>query len=171
MVIWRVLAQLAIDFVFDLALHAGVTAAEKGVADLHPVHGRHQSSARPVRVQYAMALQTPGHGTTQGEDGSRVLPLEGVAHRVFAERADPLREDSLPAFGFQLVPVGDLHRRPEKDGVPNLFPRVRGKLPPFGQGGHLPRPIEDLVPIGFEPVSLQGRGSLLFFLLLGFPVV
>ena len=156
MVILRVLPFLAVDLVLDLSFHAGVTATEKGAADLDSIHRRHQAPARPVGVQHAVALQTPGHFTTQGENGSRVLALQRVAQRVLAQGPDPLRQDSPSAFGFQLVQVGDLHRRPEKDRVPNLLPGVPGRLPPFGQGGHLARPIEDLVEVGFELVSLQG---------------
>ena len=109
-VILRVLADLAVDFVFDLALHAGVAAAEKGTADLDAVDRRHQAPARPVGVQHAITLQTPGHFTTQGEDGGRVLALERVAQGVLAELANPLPQDPPPAFGLQAMQVGNLDR-------------------------------------------------------------
>src|SRR5208283_3416387 len=124
-----------------------VTAPGKGAADLDPIHRRHQAPARPGGAQHAVALQTPGHGTTQGEDRRRVLALKRVAHRILAEGSDPMRQDSPAAFGFQLVQVGNLYRRPEEDRVPNLLPRVAGRLPPFRQGGYLLRPSEDLVQV------------------------
>ena len=121
-----------------------------------------------VGVQHAIALQTPGHFTTQGEEGGRVLALQRVAHGVLAELANPLPQDPPLAFGLQAMQVRDLDRSAQKHAVEHLGPRMRGRLPAFRQGGHAGRPIEDLIQIGFELAPPQGVGLLYFSCSVGF---
>src|SRR6202021_1658337 len=59
------------------------------------------------------------------------------------------------ALGLDLQQAGNLHRRPQEDGVKYLFPRVLGKLPSLRQSAHQSREAKHLVEISLVPVPAQ----------------
>src|SRR3984893_3260005 len=83
------------------------------------------------------------------------VSFQGIAEGVIADRSDALGQRPMVTLGLDLQQAGNLHRRPQEDGVKHLFPRVLGKLPSLGQSAHQSREAKYLVEISLEPVPAQ----------------
>src|SRR5437016_7900248 len=77
---------------FHLALHTVVTGTREGAADFYAVNGGNDETSGPLRAEYSVALQLTGEITAESENGTGILPFEGVPDGVFTKRADPFGE-------------------------------------------------------------------------------
>src|ERR1700730_463461 len=94
------------------------------------------------------------------------VSFQGIAEGVIADRSDALSQRPMVTLGLDLQQAGNLHRRPQEDGVNHLFPRVLGKLPSLGQSAHQSREAKHLVEIGLEPVPVPAQTWRSFFSLI-----
>jgi hypothetical protein len=141
---------------FHLALHTVVTGTREGAADFYAVNGGNHETSRPLRSEYSVALQLTGEITAESENGTGILPLEGVPNGVFTKRADAFGERASPAFRFDPVHGRKLTSGTEKHRVKDLFSLVPWRLAVIGQRSNFCREIKHLIEIGLERVSAQG---------------
>src|SRR5258705_1115186 len=148
-VVLQLLAQLSVDRMFHLALHAVVTGTREGAADPHAVNGGNSQTAGPTRVEYSIAFQLPGDLTAQSENSTGILPFEGIPDGVFTERANTFRESASLAFRFDPVQGRKLTSGTQKHGVKDLFPVVPRRLAAIGQSAQFSGEIKTLHQKGF----------------------
>jgi hypothetical protein len=106
MVVPDIGAQLAVNLMLYLPLHAGVTAAREGTADFNAIDGGHRQTAGPIRAQHSVAFQTASDLTAEGEDRLGRLPLECIANGVVADGPYALGQGPATARGFDLEQPG-----------------------------------------------------------------
>jgi hypothetical protein len=141
---------------FHLALHTVVTGTGEGAADFDAVNGRNDEASGPLRAEYPVALQLPGEITTESENGTGILPLEGVPDGVFTEKANAFEQGTAFAFRFDPVHGRKLTSSTQKHRVKDLFSVVSWRLTTIGQRVNFCGEIKHLVEIGLERVSAQG---------------
>jgi hypothetical protein len=141
---------------FHLALHTVVAGTREGAADFNTVHGSDDQAAGPIRAEYSIALQLPGEITAQRENGTGILPFEGVCDGVFTEKANAFRERTSQAFRFDPVHGRKLTSGTEKHRVKDLLSVVSWRRAAVGQSAHFAGEIKHLIEIGLERVSAQG---------------
>jgi len=149
--------------VFHLALHTIITGTREGAADFNTVNGGNYEASGPIRAEYSIALQLTGEITAESENGTGILPFEGVPDGIFTERANAFRESTSLAFRFDPVHGGKLTSGTQKHRVKDLFAVVSWRLAAIGQSAHFRGEIKHLIEIGLERVPAQGS-ALLFFL-------
>jgi len=132
MVVLDIGAQFAVDLVLYLALHAGVAAASEGTADFNAIHGGHDQTTRPIRVENPVAFQATSDLTAEGEDRLGRLTLQRIANGVVADRPNPLGQDPTTALGFDLQQTGYLHGRRQEDRIEHFLPGMLRTLAAFG---------------------------------------
>src|SRR5260370_15260112 len=155
-VVLHLLAQLSVDRMFHLALHAVVTGTREGAADLHAVNGGNYQTSGPIRGEYSIAFQLTGDLTAQSENSTGILPFEGIPDGVFTERANAFRESASLAFRFDPVHGRKLTSGTQKHGIKDLFPGMLWKPASFRQRLHSCGEIKHLVQIGFESMPARG---------------
>ena len=123
-VVLQLLAQFSVDPMFHLALHTVVTGTCEGAADFYAVNGGNDQTSGPLRAEYSVAFQLTGEITAESENGTGILPFQGVPDSVFTERANAFRKSTAVAFRFDAVQSGKLTSGTQKHCVKNLFPVV-----------------------------------------------
>jgi hypothetical protein len=141
---------------FHLALHTVVTGTREGAADFYAVNGGNDETSRPLRAEYSVALQLAGEITAEIENGTGILPFEGVSDGVFTKRADAFRKSTALTFRFDPMHGRKLTSGTQKHGVKDLFPVVSWRLATVGQSPYSGGEIKHLIEIGLERVSAQG---------------
>jgi hypothetical protein len=121
---------------FHLALHTVVTGTREGAADFYAVNGGNYETSRPLRAEYSVALQLAGEITAEIENGTGILPFEGVSDGVFTKRADAFGERTSLAFRFDPVHGRKLTSGTQKHGVKDLFPVVSWRMATVGQSAY-----------------------------------
>src|SRR6202042_2693789 len=106
-----------------------------------------------------------GNVTAEREHRFGRLSFERIAQGVIADRSDALGQRPMVTLGLDLQQAGNLHRRPQEDGVKYLFPRVLGKLPSLRQRAHQIRKAKHLVEISLEPMPVSAQTWRSFFAL------
>jgi hypothetical protein len=141
---------------FHLALHTVVTGTCEGAADFYAVNGGNYQTSRPLRAEYSVALQLAGEITAEIENGTGILPFEGVSDGVFTERANAFGKSAALAFRFDPVHGRKLTSGTQKHGVKDFFPVVSWRLTTVGQSAYFCGEIKHLIEIALERVSAQG---------------
>jgi hypothetical protein len=141
---------------FHLALHTVVTGTREGAADFYAVNGGNHETSGPLRAEYSVAFQLTGEITAESENGTGILPFEGVPNGVFTERADAFGESAALAFRFDPVHGRKLTSGTEKHRVKDLLPVVSWRWAAIGQSAYFGGEIKHLIEIGLERVSAQG---------------
>jgi hypothetical protein len=141
---------------FHLALHTVVTGTREGAADFYTVNGGNHETSGPIRAEYSIALQLTDEITAESENGTGILPFEGVSDGVFTERAYAFGESASVAFRFDPVQGRKLTSGTQKHRVKNLFPVVSWRLAAVGQSARFRGESKHLIEIGLERVSAQG---------------
>jgi hypothetical protein len=108
-------------------------------------------------LQDAISLQLLGHLATQIEDLGGILPLHRVAEHVLAEAANAFVQCAAAALRLHPVKRTKLAGGSQEDGVKSFCPGIQWILSTFGQCCRQAPPIEHLVEIGFELVTLQSQ--------------
>ena len=108
----------------------------------------------PGGAEYSVAFQLTGEITAESENGTGILPFQGVPHSIFTERANTFRKSTAVAFRFDAVQSGKLTRGTQKHRVKDLLPVVAWRLATIGQSAHFCGEIKHFVQIGFESGSL-----------------
>jgi hypothetical protein len=141
---------------FHLALHTIITGTRKGAADFNAVNGGNDETSGPLRAEYSVAFQLTGEITAESENGTGILPFEGVSDGVFTEKANAFRERTSQAFRFDPVHGRKLTSGTQKHRVKDLLSVVSWKRAAIGQSAHFRGEIKHLIEIGLERVSAQG---------------
>jgi hypothetical protein len=164
MIVLNIGLHLAVHFVLNFPLHAGVAAAEERTADFDTIDGRHHQSSGPVGTQHPVAFQLPGDLTTERKQRLGRLSLERIADGAVADRSVAFAQRSEATLSLHLQQTGNLHGGTEKDRVEHLLPGMLRKLPPLGAGSSLNQksqtPYRDKPRIG---AGSSGALFLLFF--------
>jgi hypothetical protein len=121
---------------FHLALHTVVTGTREGAADFYAVHGGNHQTSGPIRAEDAVAFQLTGEITAESENGTGILPFEGVPDGVFTERANAFGKSTAVAFCFDAVQSGKLTRGTQKHRVKDLLPVVSWRPAAIGQSAY-----------------------------------
>jgi hypothetical protein len=122
----------------------------------YAVNGGNDETSGPLRAEYSVAFQLTGEITAESENGTGILPFQGVPHSIFTERANAFGKSTAVAFRFDAVQSGKLTRGTQKHCVKNLFPVVAWRLAAVGQSAHFCGESKHLIEIGLERVSAQG---------------
>jgi len=141
---------------FHLALHTVVTGTREGAADFYAVNGGNHETSGPLRAEYSVALQLTSEITAESENGTGILPFQGVPNGVFTKRADAFGERTSQAFRFDPMQGRKLTSGTEKHGVKDLLPAVSWRWAAIGQSAYFCGEIKHLIEIGLERVSAQG---------------
>jgi hypothetical protein len=141
---------------FHLAFHTVVAGTREGAADFYAVNGGHHETSGPLRAEYSVAFQLAGEITAESENGTGILPFEGVSDGVFTEKANAFRERTSQAFCFDPVHGRKLTSGTEKHRVKDFLPVVSWSGAAIGQSAHFGGEIKHLIEIGLERVSAQG---------------
>jgi len=98
---------------------AGATA-DKGAADLNPIHGGDHQATRPSGGQDLIALQLASEVTAQGKDSMGVLAFQGVADGILTDTANAAAR-ALAAFGLDAMQRAELACSSQEDGLEDFF--------------------------------------------------
>jgi hypothetical protein len=121
---------------FHLALHTIVTGTREGAADFNAVSGGNYETSGPIRAEYSIALQLTDEITAESENGTGILPFEGVPNGIFAEKAYAFRQSAALAFCFDPVQGGKLTSGTQKHRIKDLFAVVSWRLAAIGQSAY-----------------------------------
>jgi hypothetical protein len=141
---------------FHLAFHTVVAGTREGAADFYAVNGGNDLTSGPLRAEYPVAFQLAGEITAEIENGTGILPFEGVSDGVFTKRADAFRKSTALTFRFDPVQGRKLTSGTEKHRVKDLLSVVSWRLATVGQSAYFCGEIKHLIEIGLERVSAQG---------------
>src|SRR5437016_11983208 len=162
-VVLNIGSQLAVHFVLNFPLHAGVAAADERTADFDTIDRRHHQPSGPFGTQNSVAFQAAGDFATECEHRFGRLPFERVADGVVADRSDAFGQRSIATLGLDLKQAGNLHGGPQEDGVKHLLPWVLRKLPALGQSVHQGGEAKYFIEISLQAVPGHPLAGFLFF--------
>jgi hypothetical protein len=143
------------DLIFHSSFQAAGATADKGAAELNPVHGSDHQATRPGGGKDLIALQLAGDVTAQGKHSIGVLAFQGIADGILTDTANAAAQRALAAFGLDAMQRAELARTSQEDGLEDFLQGVITVASTVRQRGKPGKEIKHLIEIPLELVSTQ----------------